>query len=63
MWMQTEYLLAYDDGTWKTEFIDVPIVTQDREKLVAWAEQNLAPLEKYRKVVLFALYSYNYVPR
>lgn len=48
-----EFLLAYDDETWSTEIVDVP----EEMDPVEWANEKLAPLSRYRKVVLFAVYS------
>lgn len=55
--MKVEYLIAYDDKHWGTVVEEVPLRTKNREKLVDWAERNLATQDVYRKCVLFALYS------
>ncbi len=54
--MKIEYLVAYDDNRWDTITVDVPLETEDREKLVAWAEENLARQTQYRNTVQFGLY-------
>jgi hypothetical protein len=61
--MKVELLLALDDNTWETEIVDYPnpenVTTWDVSFLdiVEWANQNLMPCEKYRNVVLFAVYN------
>lgn len=51
-----EYLIAWDDHTWGTYVTVVPLDTDDREQLVAWAEANLQGTTRFRKAVMFALY-------
>ena len=59
--MKVEFLLAHEDGTWTTEFIETPFEpgsTTNREDLMSWAEENLTRLTKYREIVLFVVYHY-----
>lgn len=49
-----EFLLAYDDRTWDTTIEAVPEHVEDLE---GWAGLNLGQQERFRKVVLFAVYS------
>lgn len=63
--MRVEYLIAWDDGTWTTEFFTVPEVEvcdplgePEEALLTAYAVKNLLPLTKYRKAVMFAVYSF-----
>lgn len=63
--MKVEYLLADEDGTWRTEIIDVPEeeltkrsdAGDDDWTLQAWAREHLTTQAQYRRIVLFAVYS------
>ncbi len=58
--MKVEFLVAQDDGTWTTVIEEVPpdiAFDGDRNKLMSWAERNLAGQAQYRRAVLFAVYN------
>lgn len=69
MTRQVEFLIAWNDGTWTTEVIEVPTTVKDDEgvdfdqfseavvgDLRSWADENLAPKPRYEGAVLFAAY-------
>lgn len=55
-----EFLIAWRSGQWTTEMIEVDDPDADDFLSgfdpVEWANEHLAPQEKYRDAVLFALY-------
>ena len=55
--MRVEFLRAWEDNTWDTEMITVPdtFLCCDTQRLVEWANTNLATQAQYRKVVMFAV--------
>jgi hypothetical protein len=59
--IKLEYLIAWDNGLWTTEIIEVddPDAGDFLSGFdpVEWANEHLAPLQKYRSAVLFALYN------
>ena len=67
--MNIEFLRAWDDNTWDTEVFEVPrkvvgACTEGsplwRTRVIDWAERNLHPKTKYRGIVLWAIYGWNY---
>jgi hypothetical protein len=54
--MRVEFLIAWADGTWTTTIETVLGDSQETDKLIDWAQKNLAPLAKYHKAILFAVY-------
>ena len=52
--MKVEFLIAWDDQTWNTQVHEVPRGIEP----VQWANENLAPLTRFRKAVLFAVASF-----
>ena len=55
-----ELLRAWEDGTWDVESYncpDDPCADDFDAKAIAWAQNELAPMECYRKVVLWAVYA------
>lgn len=59
--MKVEFLLAYDDNTWATETLDVPVSFEDfyreDDKVFQPFIRETLGYTKYRKVVLMAVYS------
>lgn len=52
-----EFLVAYEDQTWDTVVVNVPIdVGTDREALTTWAESNITREAHLRDAVMVAVY-------
>lgn len=63
--LRVEFLLADEDGTWRTVIHTVPVAQLDKATeagddeltLCRWAREHLADQCQYRRIVLWALYA------
>ncbi len=57
---KVEFLLAWNDGTWTTEFYEVPIrldFSSDEELNEWWQNEHIHSEPKYENLVLVTVYS------